>query len=97
MSSHQQPFVVSMQPPNDGAQVGESPVGLGQTISEQHREIVVATDIKSVWNGGSEIGWVYHGSDNRDYFQANRSIEPGSPTARDRFSRRRTSTRVVGS
>lgn len=45
-----------MQPPNDGAQVDGSPVGLGQTISEQHREIVVATDIKSVWNGGSELG-----------------------------------------
>lgn len=56
MSSHQQPFVVSMQPPNEEAQVCGSPVGLGQTISEQHREIVVATDIKSVWNGGSEIG-----------------------------------------
>jgi hypothetical protein len=55
-----------------GRPIAGSPHGLGAKIwtPNDHTDVSV-TDVDSAWQGDSNVGWIYAGSDGQKYFQAN--------------------------
>ena len=61
---------------------GISCSGSPETINDFFRNAntnasIEVTDINSIWQGGAEVGWMYLGSDNVRYYQANYSSQAG--------------------
>jgi hypothetical protein len=64
-------------PPQDGAQCQSSPTTVGDTVSPGNGYFTDVVDINAIWNGNKVAGWVYLGSDGKEYFQLNFANEAG--------------------
>jgi hypothetical protein len=64
-------------PPQDGAQCQSSPTNVGDTVTPGNGYFTDVVDINAIWNGNKVAGWVYLGSDGREYYQLNFQNEAG--------------------
>jgi hypothetical protein len=66
-------------PPKEGVHVAGSPLAIHDWIGDPaSRQPVEVTDIKSVWSpNGYEKGWIYQGSNGKQYFDENEATKFG--------------------